>query len=70
MPKILSDDKQLNRRYFDWVVSNDGIFCIKWKDKRCVSLLSCDNNAVNSTCVERKERNGEKVRCPYNQELQ
>lgn len=66
LPKNLSDDKNLKRGQFDWAVSNDNIVCLKWKDKRCVNILSTLENPVEINAVERKERDGSKisVSCP------
>ncbi|GBN50136.1 PiggyBac transposable element-derived protein 3 [Araneus ventricosus] len=62
----LAEDKSLNRGEFDWAVSNDSITCIKWKDKRCVSILSCLADCTDAVVIKQKEKNGEiiEVQCP------
>lgn len=67
MPKnLLAQDKDLNRGDFDWAVSDDGLIFLKWRDKRCVSILSSLPDSADSTEVERKEKDGTKVKikCP------
>lgn len=56
----------MKRGEFDWAVSNENIVCVKWKDKRCVSLLSTQESPVETIFVERTERNGKKINvtCP------
>lgn len=67
MPKtLIAQDKNLKRGEFDWAVSNDNIICLKWKDKRCVSILSSLPDAVERIETERRERDGKviKINCP------
>lgn len=66
LPKNLKPDKDLSRGEFDWASSEDGIICLRWKDKRDVCLLTSLENATNITSVERKERDGQinQVSCP------
>ncbi|GBM01711.1 PiggyBac transposable element-derived protein 4 [Araneus ventricosus] len=66
MPKNLSADKTMKRGEYDWAVSNDNIVCVKWKDRRCVHILSTMENAINECKIERKEKDGSKkeVSCP------
>lgn len=63
---LLTQDKNLERGEFDWAVSSDNLICLKWKDKRCVSLLSSFPDATQTIQVERKEKDGSKVKinCP------
>jgi hypothetical protein len=63
---LLSQDKELQRGEFDWAVSNDGLICLKWKDKRCVSILTSHPDAVDAIEIERKEKDGtkKKINCP------
>ena len=61
MPKtLLSQDKDLKRGTFDWAVSEDNIICVKWKDKRPVSILSSFPDAIDSVEIDRKEKDGRK----------
>lgn len=39
MPKFKSD-RELKRGDYDWYTSDSGLMACKWKDKRCVHLLS------------------------------
>ncbi|KFM62055.1 PiggyBac transposable element-derived protein 4, partial [Stegodyphus mimosarum] len=66
LPKTLTEDKKLKRGDFDWAVSDDKITCLKWKDKRCVTILSSLVDAVIPSTVERKEKTGQKIQiqCP------
>ncbi|GBM15864.1 hypothetical protein AVEN_260138-1 [Araneus ventricosus] len=66
MLKNLSADKTMKRGEYDWAVSNDNIVCVKWKDRRCVHILSTMENAINECKIERKEKDGSKkeVSCP------
>lgn len=67
LPKtLLAQDRDLARGDFDWAVSSDNLFCLKWKDKRCVTLLSSLPDAVDSIQIERKQKDGTKVlvNCP------
>ena len=60
----MSYDKNLKREEFDWAVSNDNIVCLKWKDKRCVNILSTLENPVQVISVDRKEKDGSKIFVP------
>ncbi|GFT13178.1 probable ATP-dependent RNA helicase DHX34 [Nephila pilipes] len=66
LPKNLKDDKNLNRGDFDWAISSDGLTCLKWKDKSCVSILSSLGDSVEIAQVQRRQRNGDKIQliCP------
>lgn len=66
MPKNLSADKALKRGEYDWAVSCDNIVCVKWKDRRCVHILSTMENPTTECKIERKERDGSKkeISCP------
>lgn len=67
MPKhLLAQDKDLKRGAFDWAVSDDSLICVKWRDKRCVSILSSLPDAADSIEIERKEKDGTKIKikCP------
>lgn len=66
LPENFLVDKKLKRGQFDWFVSNDEITYLKWKDKRCVTVLSALENPIESQEVERKERDGNKIKvsCP------
>ncbi|GFQ96374.1 piggyBac transposable element-derived protein 4 [Trichonephila clavata] len=66
LQKNLLEDKKVKRGDFDWSVSNEDIACIKWKDKRIVHILTTLDEAIKSCEVERKEKDGEKIKiaCP------
>lgn len=64
MPKNLCSDKALKRGEYDWAVSNDNIVCVKWKDRRCVHILSTMENATTQCNVERREKDGSKKQIP------
>lgn len=67
LPKtLLSQDKDLYRGNFDWAVSDDGLICLKWKDKRCVSILSSHPDSADSFQIKRKGKDGAKIKinCP------
>lgn len=67
MPKnLLIQDKDLKRGDFDWAVSDDGLICLKWRDKRCVSILSFLPDAADAIEIQRKEKDGTKIKikCP------
>ena len=63
---LLSLDKELKRGNYDWAVSSDNLICLKWKDKRCVTILSSLPDAVDRIEIQRKEKDGKKVNvnCP------
>ncbi|GFY43086.1 piggyBac transposable element-derived protein 4 [Trichonephila inaurata madagascariensis] len=62
LPKNLLEDKKMKRGDFDWSVSNDDIACIKWKDKRIVHILATLDEATKSCEIERKEKDGKKLK--------
>ena len=63
LPKmILAQDKELKRGEFDWAVSSDGLICLKWKDKRCVTILSSLPDSTDPIPIERKEKDGTKIK--------
>lgn len=62
LPKSLSDDKNLKREEFDWTVSHNNITYLKWKDKRCVNILSMLENPIQLNAVDRKEKD-QKSQC-------
>lgn len=64
LPKSLSSDKNFKRREFDWAVSHDNITYLKWKDKRCVNILSMLENPIQLNAVDRKEKDGSKISVP------
>lgn len=66
LPKNFVDEKKMKRGECDWFVSNDGFTCLKWKDKRCVTILSTGENSVEMKKIERKEKDGKKIQldCP------
>ncbi|KFM83286.1 PiggyBac transposable element-derived protein 4, partial [Stegodyphus mimosarum] len=57
LPKKLKIREIDKRGEFDWASSEANIICLRWKDKNCVRILSCLENATNVINVERKERN-------------
>lgn len=64
LPKLI-EDKNL-KRDFDWKTSDTGITMFKWKDNKCVHLLSSIHTADDKISVNRKAKNGtlNKVSCP------
>ncbi|GBM93636.1 hypothetical protein AVEN_197488-1 [Araneus ventricosus] len=66
LPKNLLEDKILKQGEFHWAVSEENVVCMKWKEKRTVSVLSCQENPTSAASVNRTEKNGEKrkVICP------
>ncbi|GBM35391.1 hypothetical protein AVEN_181494-1 [Araneus ventricosus] len=56
------EDKILKQGEFDWAVSEENIVCMKWKDKRTVSVLSSQENPA--AAVDRREKKWRKVICP------
>ena len=59
-------DKEMQRGDYDWATSSTGLSAMKWKDKRCVHLLSNFHDPTQTTEVTRKEKDGteKKVPCP------
>lgn len=66
LPKDLIEDKHMSRGQFDYAVSNDEIYCVKWKDKRSVCVLSTLEDPLNVTEIARREKDGDitQVPCP------
>ncbi|XP_045466774.1 piggyBac transposable element-derived protein 4-like [Harmonia axyridis] len=58
--------KMLKRGDFDWRMTDDGISCVKWMDKRIVLLASNCENPSETDNVTRKKKNGEteNISCP------
>jgi len=65
LPK-LKDDKLILRGESDWKISNTGIVMYKWKDNKCVHLLSSLHSPKNTGNVNRKskDRTQKLVSCP------
>lgn len=59
-------DKELKQGDFDYFISNSGIYTVKWKDKRCVHLISNYHQANEVTKVNRKTKTGviQEISCP------
>ncbi|GFS57905.1 piggyBac transposable element-derived protein 4 [Trichonephila inaurata madagascariensis] len=62
LPKNLLEDKKMKRSDFDWSVNNADIACIKWKNKRIVHILATLDEATKSYEIERKEKDGKKLK--------
>ncbi|XP_039296690.1 piggyBac transposable element-derived protein 4-like [Nilaparvata lugens] len=60
----LTDDKLLKRGEFDWSVSNHGISVYKWKDNKCVNLMSNYHNPNDTLSVQRRGKDGTKISVP------
>ncbi|MGH0142441.1 UNVERIFIED_CONTAM: hypothetical protein FKN15_021211 [Acipenser sinensis] len=60
----LKSEKELKRGDSDFTVSSDGISCVRWKDKRTVTLLSTIHSPISISQVERKEEHGSVVQLP------
>ncbi|KAJ8966494.1 hypothetical protein NQ314_003503 [Rhamnusium bicolor] len=63
IPEDFKADKELKRGDFDWRITDDGISCVKWMDKRIVLLASNCENPSEINHVIRKKRNGEAEKC-------
>lgn len=57
LPK-LKDDKLILRGECDWKIANTGIVMYKWKDNKCVHLLSSLYSPKDTSNVNRKSKNG------------
>lgn len=75
LPK-LCDDKKMTQGDYDWATSQTGLVAMKWKDKKCVHLLSNFHDPNSLTDVERRQKDGtvKSVKCPsaiqdYNQNM-
>ncbi|MGH0160560.1 UNVERIFIED_CONTAM: hypothetical protein FKN15_039459 [Acipenser sinensis] len=51
-------EREEKRGDSDFAISSDGISCVRWKDKRTVTLLSTIHSPVSISQVERKENTG------------
>lgn len=63
MPKF-KDDKELKRGQYEWFSSNDGLTAVKWRDKRCVHLISNYHDPLLTTSVKRNEKDGTSTQVP------
>lgn len=63
LPKF-KPDKELKRGEYEWFSSNSGLLTLKWKDKRCVHLLSNHHSPEDTTEVKRKDKSGDVVAVP------
>ncbi|KAE9522897.1 hypothetical protein AGLY_016708 [Aphis glycines] len=65
LPK-LKNDKLILRGEYDWKISNTGIVMYKWKDNKCVHLLSSLHSPKDTGNVNRKSKDGNQklVSCP------
>lgn len=63
---VLKSDRKMKRGDYDWATSSTGLSMMKWKDKRCVHLLSNFHGPCETTHVKRKEKDGTETRilCP------
>lgn len=73
---ILKTDKQLKQGEYDWYLYQYSTSIVKWKGKKCVSLLFNFYDPKNVVAVQRKAKDGytSSVRCPislknYNQNM-
>jgi len=57
LPK-LKDDKLILRGEYDWKIFNTGIVMYKWKDNKCVHLLSSLHSPEDTGNVNRKSKDG------------
>lgn len=66
LPTDLKIDKLLKRGESDWRITDDGISCLKWIDKRTVLMASNFHRPDLTETVMRKKKNGEKeeISCP------
>ncbi len=64
LPKDLKEEKVMARGEFDYAISNDGIYCVKWKDKRSVCVLSSLEEPLVVTEIGRKEKDGNTTTVP------
>lgn len=63
---VFRADRNMKQGEFDYSVSNKGLLAIKWKDKRCVNLLSNYHRPDDTSSVKRKNKDGhvDDVPCP------
>nr|XP_023016646.1 piggyBac transposable element-derived protein 4-like [Leptinotarsa decemlineata] len=66
LPIHFQSDKSLSRGHSDWFSRRDMISCIKWKDKRVVTLLSTIHSPTNNASVGKREKDGTitEIACP------
>ncbi|KAJ8937885.1 hypothetical protein NQ314_011668 [Rhamnusium bicolor] len=59
-------DKEVKQGGFDCYVSNNGVYTVKWKDKRCVHLISNYHQPNEVTKFNRKTKIGviQEIPCP------
>lgn len=61
----LKNDREMERGNFDRKISDKGIIFMKWKDAKCVYLLSsCKNNDVTQVGRRAKDGSTTQVVCP------
>ena len=62
----LPPDNNLQRGESSGKTTKEGVACLKWKDKRCVMLLSSIRSPADIDVVNRKERDGSvtTIACP------
>jgi len=63
MPKF-KPDKSLKRGDMQWFTSDTSLLATKWKDKRCVHMLSNYHQPEDVGQVKRKEKNGQTIEVP------
>lgn len=54
----LQADKVMKRGDADWSVSDDGLFCLTWKDKTTVYLVTNFHDPCTAVEVDRKNKDG------------
>lgn len=63
MPKLV-DDKQLEKGSYDWKHCKEGVTVFKWKDNKCVHLMSTYHDASSNDTVKRKQKDGTVTNIP------
>lgn len=76
LPNDFIDDKKLHRGECDWRMTDDGLLCLKWKDKKPVYFLSNFHDPEEQVSINRRQKDGTMtvLTCPtlvsdYNQHM-
>ncbi|KAJ8946938.1 hypothetical protein NQ314_008737 [Rhamnusium bicolor] len=65
LPNNLKNDNKLTRGERDWFTRREKLTCVKWKDKRAVTVLSTIHAPIESLPVGKRENDGTttKINC-------
>lgn len=58
LPKNMKNDHKIQRGDWDWFTRRDIISCLKWKDKRAVTVLSTIHRPTENLPVQKREKMG------------